>query len=213
MGGDVPKQYLAIGSRTLLEHAAHALAAVPRIAQVLIVLAPMDERARELSFDRKVRLAAVGGPTRAASVRRGLQALDAEPDDWVLVHDAARACLAVDEVERLIDVLAEDPVGGLLAVPVTDTLKRADAAGRVERTVPRDSIWRAVTPQMFRVRLLRAALEVPGMLDRATDEASAVEALGVAPRLVEGRPTNIKITTPDDLALARAILAARGEER
>lgn len=211
MGADVPKQYLSIGPRTLLEHAARTLAAVPRISQVLIVLAPLDERARALSFDRKVRLAAVGGPSRAASVRRGLQALDADPEDWVLVHDAARACLAVDEIEHLIDALADDPVGGLLAMPVADTLKRADAAGRVERTVPREQMWRAVTPQMFRVRLLRAALDAPGMTEIATDEASAVEALGVAPRLIEGRPTNIKITTPDDLALARAILAAREE--
>jgi 2-C-methyl-D-erythritol 4-phosphate cytidylyltransferase len=142
-------------------------------------------------------------------VRAGLDALQANDDDWVLVHDAARACLAREEVDQLIDVLLDEPVGGLLAVPVADTLKLADEAGRVLRTVPRERVWRAATPQMFRVGLLRSALDAPGMLALATDEASAIEALGHAPRLVEGRASNIKITTPDDLALARAILAGR----
>jgi 2-C-methyl-D-erythritol 4-phosphate cytidylyltransferase len=145
-------------------------------------------------------------------VRAGLDALQANDHDWVLVHDAARACLTRAEVNRLIDVLRDDPVGGLLAMPVADTLKLADDMGRVKHTVPRERMWRAATPQMFRVGLLRTALDAPGMLARATDEASAIEALGHAPRLVEGRASNIKITTPDDLALARAILAGRAEQ-
>ncbi len=210
MGAAMPKQYLALAGRTLVEHAAAALCAVERIAQVLVVVAPGDGDAKRLSFHAKVRLAPVGGATRAASVRAGLDALQAAADDWVLVHDAARACLATADVDRLIDALRDDPVGGLLAVPVADTLKQADAAGRVLRTVPREAMWRAATPQMFRVGQLRQALDAPGVLDRATDEASAIEALGLAPRLVEGSASNIKITTPDDLVLARAILAGRG---
>lgn len=211
MGAEVPKQYLDLAGRSLLERTAAVLAAVEQVAQVLVVTAPDDARVATLSFDSKVRCVAVGGATRAASVRAGLDALQANDDDWVLVHDAARACLTRDEVDHLIDVLRDDPVGGLLAVPVADTLKLADDAGRVLRTVSRERMWRAATPQMFRVGLLRSALDAPGMLARATDEASAVEALGHAPLLVEGRASNIKITTPDDLALARAILAGRAD--
>jgi 2-C-methyl-D-erythritol 4-phosphate cytidylyltransferase len=129
----------------------------------------------------------------------------------VLVHDAARACLTVSEVDRLIDALEHDAVGGLLACPVADTLKQSDGAGRVRQTVPRDGMWRAATPQMFRLELLRRALDAPGALQEATDESGAVEAIGYAPRLVAGLAGNLKITTPDDLALAAAILAARGE--
>ncbi len=210
MGADLPKQYLDLAGRSLVERAAAALCAVARIGQVVVVISPLDSHARQLSLPPKVRLAPVGGATRAASVRAGLDALDAAEDDWVLVHDAARACLAPADVDRLIDALLDDPVGGLLAVPVADTLKQSDAQNRVLRTVPRTSMWRAATPQMFRVGPLRGALDAPGMLERATDEASAIEALGLAPRLVEGSASNIKITTPDDLALARAILAGRG---
>lgn len=212
MGAGLPKQYLDLAGRSLLERAAAVLAAVERIAQVLVVTAPDDERAEQLPFDRKVRCVARGGATRAATVRAGLDALQANDDDWVLVHDAARACLTREEVDHLIDVLRDDPVGGLLAMPVADTLKLGDDAGRIEHTVPRERMWRAATPQMFRVGLLRTALDAPGMLARATDEASAIEALGHAPRLVEGRVSNIKITTPDDLVLARAILAGRAEQ-
>jgi 2-C-methyl-D-erythritol 4-phosphate cytidylyltransferase len=212
MGGEVPKQYLDLAGRSLLERTAAVLASVERIAQVLVVTAPDDARAAKLPFGRKVRCVASGGATRAASVRAGLDALQANDDDWVLVHDAARACLTRAEVDRLIDVLRDDPIGGLLAMPVADTLKLADDVGRVKYTVPRERMWRAATPQMFRVGLLRTALDAPGILARATDEASAIEALGHAPRLVEGRASNIKITTPDDLALARAILAGRAEQ-
>jgi 2-C-methyl-D-erythritol 4-phosphate cytidylyltransferase len=211
MGSEVPKQYLQLAGRSLLERTAAVLASVERIAQVLIVIAPGDSHAATLSLDRKVRLAAAGGATRAASVRAGLDALEADDADWVLVHDAARACLLPADVDGLLDALLGDPVGGLLATPVADTLKQADGAQRVLRTVPRDHMWRAATPQMFQVGMLRTALDAPGMLAQATDEASAIEALGQAPRLVEGPASNIKITTPPDLALARAILAARGE--
>lgn len=211
MGANLPKQYLLLGHCTLLERTAAVLAAVARIARVVVVTAPDDRYAATLRYDPKVHLAPVGGATRAASVRAGLDALGAESDDWVLVHDAARACLTVSEVDRLIDALEHDAVGGLLACPVADTLKQSDGAGRVRQTVPRDGMWRAATPQMFRLELLRRALDAPGALQEATDESGAVEAIGYAPRLVAGLAGNLKITTQDDLALAAAILAARGE--
>jgi 2-C-methyl-D-erythritol 4-phosphate cytidylyltransferase len=127
-------------------------------------------------------------------------------DDWILVHDAARPCLSLQLLDRLLDTLAGDAVGGLLAIPLADTLKRADAAQRVAVTEPRESLWQAQTPQMFRYSLLRRALEASG--DQPTDEAQAVEALGCSPRLVPGELRNLKITYPHDLALAEAILNA-----
>jgi len=153
----------------------------------------------------------IGGTQRADSVMSGLTALAARDDDWVLVHDAARPCLHADDLARLIDSLSADEVGGLLANPVSDTLKRADASQRVESTVPRDQIWRALTPQIFRYAPLMAALtqaRVAGVV--VTDEASAIEHAGHRPRLVAGRTDNIKITVPEDLAIAETILKSRG---
>jgi 2-C-methyl-D-erythritol 4-phosphate cytidylyltransferase len=136
----------------------------------------------------------------------------ATADDWVLVHDAARPCLSEVDLDRLLDALAEEPVGGLLAVPLTDTLKRADSAGRAEATLDRAGLWCAQTPQMFRFGLLRAALSVAladGVL--VTDEAAAMERSGHRPQLVEGTAGNLKVTGPGDLQLAEAVLAAAGE--
>jgi 2-C-methyl-D-erythritol 4-phosphate cytidylyltransferase len=135
----------------------------------------------------------------------------ATENDWVLVHDAARPCLRREDIDRLIETLADDPVGGLLAVPVRDTMKQADSAGRVHRTVARTDLWHAFTPQMFRLGLLRAALR--GALDAGelvTDEAAAIERRGLAPRLVEGHGDNLKITRPEDLPLARLYLWLQG---
>jgi 2-C-methyl-D-erythritol 4-phosphate cytidylyltransferase len=134
----------------------------------------------------------------------------ASPDDWVLVHDAARPCLSTEDLDRLLAELDSDPVGGLLAIPVRDTLKQTDAAGRVATTVDRARIWHALTPQMFRLGLLRDALR--DALARGlpvTDEAAAMEAAGFAPRLIEGRADNVKITRPEDLALAEFYLTRR----
>jgi 2-C-methyl-D-erythritol 4-phosphate cytidylyltransferase len=185
---------------------------------VLVVVAPDDDRyhalANPLANPGRVRFAAVGGATRAETVNNGLQQLSldggAHDDDWVLVHDAARPCLARAELQQLIDSLRGDPVGGLLAVPVADTLKRADDAQRCAQTVPREQLWRAATPQMFRCGVLRRALAQPQARANATDEAAAVEALGLRPRLIEGRVTNIKVTLQDDLPLAAAILRMQG---
>jgi 2-C-methyl-D-erythritol 4-phosphate cytidylyltransferase len=157
-------------------------------------------------------VATSGGAERMDSVLAGLRALQdrAAPNDWVLVHDAARPCLLATELDRLLNELSDDAVGGLLAAPVVDTLKRADDGGRVLQTVPREKLWRALTPQMFRRDILQKALESAQARGVAvTDEAQAVEALGLQPRLVAGDADNIKITLPEDLLRAERILRSR----
>ena len=150
-----------------------------------------------------------GGETRAQTVRNALRAIsDADGDDWIVVHDAVRPCIDAVSLLRLKDELGDDAIGGLLAVPVVGTLKRADHNGRSIRTEPRDGLWRAQTPQMFCYRVLCDALDRPGA-EQSTDEAQAIEACGAQPRLIAGSTTNIKITYPDDLKLAAAILAMR----
>ena len=215
-GLGAPKQYALIHGRTLVAHTLAALAQVPRLQATLVVLAPGDEQfaaqAGELDAGR-VWVAHCGGATRAASVANGLAELQrrgAADEDWVLVHDAARCLLRPAWVERLIDACRDDAVGGLLALPLADTLKqsRADDATRVQCTLPRGGKWAAQTPQMFRLGLLRQALQQAG--PQVTDEASAVEAAGHAPRLVPGELENFKITWPQDLALAGRLLATRG---
>jgi 2-C-methyl-D-erythritol 4-phosphate cytidylyltransferase len=206
-GGAVPKPYLRIAGRSLLEHAARALLSVRGVAGGVAVLANGDRHYERLPAAIRRRLVAVaGGATRAASVMNGLQALIvAKPDDWVLVHDAARPAVPRADIEALVAACRRDRVGGLLATPVTDTLKRCDGAGRSAGTLAREGLWRALTPQMFRLGLLREAL-ARALEDgvEPTDEAAAVERAGHAPRLVEGSPLNVKVTRPADLALAAA---------
>jgi 2-C-methyl-D-erythritol 4-phosphate cytidylyltransferase len=214
MGTAVPKQYFRLGGQTMLEHAVDALLAAPELEQVLVVVAPDDLAHRQLPRRARLDFASVGGATRAASVRNGLRVLRAmqhiEDDDWVLVHDAARPCLAREELMRLIDAVFSDEVGGLLALPVADTLKRA-SDGRVAETVGRDGLWRAITPQMFRAGLLVKALnQSTATAESVTDEAAAIESLQLYPRVVEGRATNIKVTVPSDWPLAEAILRSQG---
>jgi len=208
MGGESPKQYLALCGRTVIEHALAALLAHPGLRRLVVVLAPDDRRFGRLEVARDPRvITAPGGAERADSVLAGLSALQDEPaHTLVLVHDAVRPCVSSGELDRLLD--AADPVrGALLAVPVRDTLKRAGPDGRVRETVDREGLWQALTPQAFGLGALRTALEG----DRAgvTDEASAIERSGQAPRLVEGEAGNIKITRPADLELAEAVLRAR----
>ena len=210
-GAGRPKQYLDLLGRPLIYHTIAALLASPAIDRVWVVLAPDDaEWARHDWSELGPRLETLrcGGETRADSVRNGLQAaaLVAADDDWVLVHDAARPCLSLAMIDALFAELADDPVGGILAVPVADTLKRADTAQRVAATEPREGLWQAQTPQMFRYGRLRAALE---NCSAVTDEAGAIEALGLRPRLVRGDATNLKVTYPADLALAAMILRGR----
>jgi len=208
---DVPKQYLRLGSRTMLEHAIAALLADARIDRVFVVVAAADTLWRELEVDdERVEFLPVGGASRAQSVLNGLIAIAGRcaDDDRVLVHDAARPCLTEEQLARLIDEVGDDDSGGLLAIPLNDTLKRGED-GRVGVTLDREGLWCAQTPQMFRAASLRAALAIE-TLEGVTDEASAMERLGHAPRLVPGGAGNLKITTSEDLVLARAILAEQG---
>ena len=211
-GAAIAKQYAAIAGRPVVAHTLAALAGVRRLTSVLVVVAPDDtqlEHHAGAALDARVRVVRCGGATRAASVRAGLRELvrhGAAPADWVLVHDAARCLVRAEWIDALIDACAADGVGGLLAVPVADTLKR-EADGRVARTIARERLWQAQTPQMFRIGALMAALDAAG--PDVTDEASAMEASGAAPKLVPGSPENIKVTHPGDFALAAALLGAR----
>ena len=210
-GAEKPKQYLDLLGRPLIFHTLKALTACPDIERVWVVLAPDDPwwpRFDWSELGAKLETVRCGGATRAESVTNGLQAaaMVAAADDWVLVHDAARPCISATMLDALFADLAQDPVGGILAVPVADTLKRADTEQRVAATEPRDGLWQAQTPQMFRYGLLGDALQ---KCRDVTDEAGAVEALGLKPKLVRGDATNLKVTYPADLALAAMILRAR----
>ncbi|RZI80286.1 MAG: 2-C-methyl-D-erythritol 4-phosphate cytidylyltransferase [Rubrivivax sp.] len=217
-----PKQYHPLAGQAVVAHTLSALAAVPRLAATLVVLAPDDsafERHAPNFTGEQAWVARVGGATRAHSVANGLDELlarGAQAHDWVLVHDAARCLIQAAWVDRLIDACQDDEVGGLLALPLADTLKAA-ATGRAgepraQATVDRAAKWAAQTPQMFRLGLLRpaliAALSDPASAAAITDEASAIEALGHAPRLVPGDFENFKLTWPGDFALAERLLAS-----
>lgn len=215
MGSVIPKQYLPLAGRPVIAHALDTLLHHPRIIGLVVAVGAEDEWwphvAAGLATDKPLWVV-VGGAERRHSVLNGLEALQrqADPMDWVLVHDAARPCLAHDDLDRLLTELADDPVGGLLAAPVRDTLKQADESGRVAATVDRSRLWHALTPQMFRLGLLQDALNAAlaqGL--PVTDEAAAMEAAGFAPRLIEGRADNLKITRPEDLTPAAFYLSCR----
>ena len=213
MRADLPKQYLPLGGHTVLECTLERLLANPLIAGIVVAVSPEDALWAEIArrFDERV-ISTPGGAERVHSVLAGLEALAAHAaaDDWVLVHDAARPCLRADDLQKLIDELSPSDCGGILAMPVRDTLKRCTADGAIAATVDRASLWHALTPQMFRLGMLMQALRgslASGRL--VTDEAQAIELLGGAPRVVEGHADNIKITRPDDLPMAALILAAQ----
>ncbi|HWS78693.1 MAG TPA: 2-C-methyl-D-erythritol 4-phosphate cytidylyltransferase [Thermomonas sp.] len=212
-GGEVPKQYLQAAGKPLIEHALGALSSHPGIDGVVVALAADDARwPGWTSLHGKPVLACVGGGERAASVLAALRALPAGVADGelLLVHDAARPNLRADDLTRLIASAMAGEGGAILAAPVRDTLKRADDDARIAGTEPREGLWRALTPQAFRRDLLQRALEAAqaaGVV--VTDEAMAVERLGLHPRLVEGREDNIKVTTPADLALADFLLRGK----
>jgi len=209
----VPKQYTALLGRPIVSWSLASLLADPDLSGVMVALSPGDARWSSVPEARDPRVRTCqGGERREHSVANALEALadTAADTDWVLVHDAARPCLRPDDLQALGAALRDDAVGGLLAVPVSDTLKRADTTGRVAVTVPRESLWRALTPQMFRYGLLRRALALCVERGRpVTDEASAIECLGLQPKLVRGHADNIKVTNPEDAALAAAILRSR----
>ena len=213
IGDAVPKQYLAIAGQPMMYHSIHALAAVSRIERIFVILSPEDKHWEKHDWSRvqsKLETIHGGGAHRPETVLNALKALDgrAAKDDWILVHDAARPCIGTELVEQFLDEMGEDPIGGLLGMPVADTLKRAEEGPRVVDTVSRVNLWRAQTPQMFRYEMLRRGLE---RKPDATDEAQAIEALGHAPRMVEGENLNIKVTFAEDLQLAEMILKLRAQ--
>ena len=210
LGGETPKQYLDLAGRPMLAHAAATLLAHPAVDLAFVVLAPDDEHWAThdwQAFGDRLAPLWCGGATRRDSVLNGLlaKAKVVDPEDWVLVHDAARPCLAREDLGRLIEAVRDDDVGGILAIPVADTLKRADGAERIAATEPRDGLWLAQTPQMFRHGTLLRAI---GGAGHVTDEASAVEAIGLRPRLVPGSARNLKVTFPGDAAMAVQLLRA-----
>jgi 2-C-methyl-D-erythritol 4-phosphate cytidylyltransferase len=208
-GAESPKQYALLEGKPLLLHAIERLAAGFPLQMTYVVLAESD-RWFDRAIGRHERVTALrcGGKTRAETVRNGLDALSGvAAEDWIVVHDAVRPCVDADSLARLQRELADDAVGGLLAIPVACALKRADENNRSVRTEPREGLWRAQTPQMFRYRVLREAFARPG-IEHCVDEAQAVEALGARPRLVAGNSNNLKVSYPEDLRLAAAILAA-----
>ena len=211
-GTEGPKQYTRLAGRAVVAHTLAALAAVRRIDATLVVLSPEDQQftSHTPGFEgERGWVAAVGGATRADTVAAGLaelRARGAAPHDWVLVHDAARCLVRPAWIERLFDACVDDEVGGLLALPLADTLKDS-REGRSVGTLARDGKWLAQTPQMFRLGLLERALAHAGA--EVTDEASAVQQLGHAPRLVRGDAENFKLTWPGDFELARRLLETR----
>lgn len=211
MGHELPKQYLPLAGQPMIFHAIKTLCSCDHISTVFVVLSPDDTLFHSYDwsqFGDKLQPLYCGGETRADTVLNGLLASEVEPDDWVLVHDAARPCLTNDNLLNLINELKNDAVGGILAVPVADTLKRADAAQRIQKTENREQLWQAQTPQMFRAGLLAQALQ---QCKSVTDEASAIEALGLSPRLVAGDSSNFKVTYPQDLQLAELLLGRAGK--
>ena len=210
-----PKQYRHVAGRPVVAHALAALQAVPRLAATLVVLSPEDDQFGTVmpGFEGEHGwVCRSGGATRAETVANGLDELlarGAQPHDWVLVHDAARCLLRPEWVMRLIEACEDDEVGGLLALPLADTLKQ-ERGGRVSATVDRAGKWQAQTPQMFRLGALQAALRHASGAG-ITDEASAIEAAGLSPKLVPGAMENFKITYPGDFALAERLFRTRDE--
>jgi len=212
-GSATPKQYALLDGQPVIVRTLARLRAMQPHAMFVAIAA--DDRDYERIPERPadVHVLRCGGETRAQTVARAVDALAGEydGDDWIAVHDVARPCVPVEALTRLVEALAGDEVGGLLAVPVADTLKRGEAfadAPHVSATVARAGLWQAQTPQMFRLDVLRRAFAQEGAM-QCTDESQAVEALGLAPRLVRGSAANVKITFPEDLALASAILASQ----
>ena len=211
LGDALPKQYLDINGQPMIYHALSVLSRVRRIEKISIILSPQDSHWQTLmgkasqALGDRVATFPVGGQSRGESVLNGLNAMAGEmnANDWLMVHDAARPCIRVELIEQFIDELQNDVIGGLLALPLADTIKRDDGNLRVARTMDRAGIWRAQTPQMFRYGMLRTAM---ANFSDATDEAQAIEALGHQPKLVMGDSANLKVTYAPDLKLARMLL-------
>ncbi|CNC07366.1 2-C-methyl-D-erythritol 4-phosphate cytidylyltransferase [Yersinia intermedia] len=215
MQTDCPKQYLTVAGKTIIEHAIFSLLCHPRVQRIIVVIHPQDTQFSTLPIAQDPRITLVhGGEQRADSVMAGLQC--AGLAEWVLVHDAARPCLHFDDLERLLSIIGHSHVGGILAAPVRDTMKRSEAVVQIgahpaiAHTVDRQALWHALTPQLFPLELLKICLS-RALREGAvvTDEASALEHCGYHPILVSGRSDNIKVTRPEDLALAEFYLTQR----
>lgn len=214
MQADRPKQYLELHGKTVLQHTLDCFINNPSIDGITIAIAEHDREWPTLGLQDHEKIVEVqGGQERCHSVYNALLHLmpEADNNDWVLVHDAARPCLREDDLNYLIETLMDDTVGGILAIPVKDTMKRANVDVCIEGTVNRDQLWHALTPQMFRLgdlfRAIKNALDQNILI---TDEASAIEMAGESPRLVEGHADNIKLTRPEDLSLASFYLQQQG---
>ncbi len=215
MGNELPKQYLSLAHKPMIYHTIHTLCQSQRISRVFIVLAPDDTEWAQYDwseFSDKLMVLYCGGATRAESVRKGLavgqEKTVINENDWILVHDAARPCLTTVQLEKLMNELMNDKVGGLLAIPVADTLKRGDTHNRITSTESRENLWQAQTPQMFRYHLLINALN-NATAANVTDDAGAIETLGFHPKLILSDVYNLKVTYPQDFALAELILQER----
>lgn len=214
MAADRPKQYLQIAGKTILEHTIDRLFSHPAVKRVIIAISKTDPYFSALPLANDPRITVVdGGAERADSVFAGLAAIENE-DSWVLVHDAARPCLRITDLEKLISQAQQSDCGAILAAPVRDTMKRGNGQNGIAETVERNDLWHALTPQMFKVKQLRdslhQALEQGAVV---TDEASALEFCGYVPLLVKGRADNLKVTQPEDLALAEFYLQQLTKEQ
>ncbi len=216
MQADRPKQYLELEGRTVVEHTLQRLASHSRVKGIIVALAENDPWWSQVSVksDTTIHIV-VGGAQRADSVSNALEALAkiSNDDPWVLVHDAARPCLRHQDIDHMLEQLSNHPVGGILGIPVTDTVKRANIEQEITETVERQGLWRASTPQMFRLKTLKDALQLAKQQKlTVTDEASAIELTGLKAMMVEGHSDNIKITVPQDLALAKLFLQQQREQ-
>lgn len=217
MGMELPKQYLPLAGRTVIEHTIERIARTPYLSAIVVALAADDQYWKKLKFNYPIPIDCVtGGAERVNSVFAGLNYLSkyASPHDWILVHDAARPCLRLADLEKLVTQLATHSVGGLLAIPITDTVKRADSQSKVIETLSRSNLWRALTPQMFRLDKLNAALTralTNGQIP--TDEAEVMENNGYQPLIIPGHADNLKITHAQDLILAELFLHAQKQEQ
>ena len=207
-GEALPKQYQDVNGLPMIYHSLAALARVKRIDKLVVILAPGDAHWQQFDWSAlsgKLEVSHCGGETRAQSVSNALESLATvvAEDDWIMVHDAARPCIRAELIEQFLDELQRDAIGGLLALPLSDTVKEASPSLRVARTVPREGLWRAQTPQMFGFGMLREALR---KMPHASDDAQAIEALGQSPKLVMGESANLKVTFAADMTLARLLL-------
>lgn len=213
IGSELPKQYLKLNGSAMINHTITAFLNTKRITKVYVLISPTDSywQIEGLQENDRLEVIRCGGETRAQTVRNGLAAVSQNvySNDWILVHDAARPCISPYLINKLIDELKSDEVGGLLAMPIADTVKK-ESKKRVEVTVPREHLWVAQTPQMFRYQLLKNALDHVGE-NISTDESQAIEALGKSPKLVVGHASNFKVTFSDDVSLAEIILQSKIE--